>query len=121
MPFVGQLQEWFLNSESEDPSKYEIVNAMSCDLNYEFENAQLVIATHSLTELSPDLIVAYLNCFVGKVDYIYLSMQLEFHINKADLSWVLREVCRRYKMKHCDITEGLNVANVLFELRSLKS
>ena len=121
LPFVGQLQEWFLNSESEDPSKYEIVNAMSCDLNYEFENAQLVIATHSLTELSPDLIVAYLNCFVGKVDYIYLSMQLEFHINKADLSWVLREVCRRYKMKHCDITEGLNVANVLFELRSLKS
>ena len=114
LPFVGQLQQYFLSSELSCLNKFCYIDARLIDSIAIDTRPQLLIATHSLSELSPDLIVKYLNKIVKMSDNVFLSMQLRFHINRYDVSWLLKKLMDEYHIKHFTVTEGMSVVNVLF-------
>lgn len=122
IPKVSNLQEWFLSKNFPNQvtqnagikSRFNVIDTNSLD-TIGHGNYDLFIATHSLSELPPETINFYLENFGFKSYYIYLSMQLCMHA-KYDLQFLPEKIKENgYQIVDLDITEGLNVLNVLFK------
>ncbi len=81
----------------------------------------LGVATHSLSELDPQIVNSYLNLVIPRCKNFLLSMQRKFHLNNLDYDWLYRRFLDLYTRKQLVITEGSNVLNAVFESSSRKS
>ena len=81
----------------------------------------LGVATHSLSELDPQIVNRYLNHVIPRCETFLLSMQRKFHLNNLDYDWLYRRFLDLYTQKQLVITEGSNVLNAVFESRSRKT
>jgi hypothetical protein len=81
----------------------------------------LGVATHSLSELDPQIVNTYLNHVIPRCETFLLSMQRKFHLNNLDYDWLYRRFLDLYRRKQLVITEGSNVLNAVFESRSRKT
>jgi len=124
LPFVSNLQEYYLTGNGfSDIKRNRIdgkVNLIDTDNLCETENEifefDILIATHSLSELDPELINYYISKYFKRAKYIFISMQINFHINDADLNWVIKKIkSLGFDVKDYHLTEGGNVYNGLFE------
>ena len=103
LPFVGQLQRYFLSEELGDiidvnrnvkdkGNKYNLVDVFNLHKIAEDSVFEVAIATHSLTELDPEQINEYLERVLFRSTNILLSMQMVFLQNHFDLTWVVERI-----------------------------
>ena len=121
IPLVTELQRYFLedtfsgeiavNPQSESASKVKIfdINHATIPLQSGYD---LVIATHSLSELDPKQINYYVEGALSRAQNVLLSLQLKFHSNlrgycHQDCSWIVDTLRRcRFQTVFENRTEG---------------
>ncbi len=68
------------------------------------------VATHSLSELDPEIINSYLHLVVPKCSAFLIAMQRIFQ-NKYNSEWLYRRLLHEFCEESVEITEGMNVVN----------
>lgn len=116
LPFIGKLQQWCLHQLQIDSSKYKLISA------YDYSEAKnekydLVIGTHSLSELPLDIFNDYFDSIIKNVPYFFYCYHL-FTLKS------LTDIKRKTILEHFDIiceikSEGGNVLNCLFKNKKL--
>jgi putative sugar O-methyltransferase len=81
----------------------------------------LGVATHSLSELDPEVVNTYMTHVIPRCETFLLSMQRKFHLNNLDYDWLYRRFLDRYTQEQLVITEGSNVLNAFLKSRSRKT
>ena len=83
LPFVTNLQRWFINKELKDVSR---INLISYSDNNDYKNLinqknvfDLIIATHSLSELKMEIFNEYLNKILTKTKYLFYAYSKKQH------------------------------------------
>lgn len=112
LPYMCKLQEWMLNKLSVNPSKYRLYSA------YNYEDAtsnryDLVIGTHSLSELSINTFNQYFVSIIKNSKYLFYSYHKYSHFELVELK-------RNIIEQHFDLiyevhTENNNVSTCLFK------
>jgi len=111
-----------LELSSKDFDKVTFVDASEVGFQRRLpEFFDLGIATHSLSELDPQIVNTYMTHLVPRCDTFLLSMQRRFHINNLDYDWLYRRFLNLYTRKQLVITEGSNVLNAVFESKLRKT
>lgn len=115
LPMTLRLISEFLRRElsAEDYAKIVFVDARNLGGSERLlpQRAYLGIATHSLSELDPEVINAYFDSVVADCDAFLLSMQREFHVNHLNCEWIYERFVSGFDVKSLEITEGLSVIN----------
>jgi hypothetical protein len=72
IPHMIELQEYYLQKEVSDISNINFISAES-DIDYSNMPISLVIATHSISELSWDIFIKYFNNIIKYSKYLYIG------------------------------------------------
>jgi hypothetical protein len=118
IPHMNELQHYYVKNEINDISKINFINGYSA-LDYSGSTIELVIGTHSLSELSWDIFYNYFNKVIRHSKYLFISYNkncpstglVSEKINYIKNNGFLLE-------KNFDYTEkphGANVSNSLFK------
>ena len=124
IPITLTLIEQYLKRElsPEDFNKLTFVDATMENFETRLPvSFDLGVATHSLSELDPQIVNSYLTHVIPRCETFLLSMQRRFHLNNLDYDWLYRRFLDLYTLKQLVITEGSNVLNAVFESRTRKS
>ncbi len=71
LPYMLELQKYFLKNEINNIENIEFINGLNNLYDYSKMNINLVIATHSLSELDYSKFIYYMNNVVNKSLYFY--------------------------------------------------
>jgi putative sugar O-methyltransferase len=124
IPVTLNLIREYLKFElsSKDFDKVTFVDASEVGFQTRLpEFFDLGIATHSLSELDPQIVNTYMTHLVPRCETFLLSMQRRFHINNLDYDWLYRRFLNLYTQNQLVITEGSNVLNAVFESKLRKT
>lgn len=124
IPITLTLIEQYLKRElsPQDFNKVTFVDATMGSFETRLPvSFDLGVATHSLSELDPQIVNSYLTHVIPRCETFLLSMQRRFHLNNLDYDWMYRRFLDLYTRKQLVITEGSNVLNAVFESSSRKS
>ena len=83
LPHIGELQKWFLQKSHVPSGVYNIISA---DSTPSFES-DIVIGTHSLSELSWDIFAQYFACIVKRTTYLLYS----YHVTRPSEPLIRRK------------------------------
>jgi putative sugar O-methyltransferase len=124
IPITLTLIQQYLKQEL-PPEKFKKITFIDAT-EYSFEtklpsNFDLGIATHSLSELDPEIVNTYLTHVISRCETFLLSMQRKFHLNNLDYDWLYRRFLDLYTQEQLVITEGSNVLNAVFNSRSRRA
>jgi hypothetical protein len=110
LPEMHALQKWFLTREfpAEFERRFRFLGAGS-----ELPEADLVVATNSLSELDPSQVNAYLQA-IGSVRSVVLAMQRRFFGTRITYDWMLRSlITSGYEIARLDPLAGQNTIAVV--------
>ena len=114
LPHVGRLQEWYLTEQGIDKTRYDLVSAFDYDTWAAAQKRiDLVIGSHSLSELSINLFYQYFIKVIRKAKYLYYCN----HIRKPtpELIESKRAIIENdFTLVRCTISECGTVANSLY-------
>jgi len=118
LPHVGLLQKWYLGEQGVDPARYDLVSAFDYDGWASDQKAiDLVIGSHSLSELSINLFVQYFNKVIRKTKYLFYCN----HVRKPtpDLIAAKQAIIEyEFSLVATTISEKGTVANSLYQRKS---
>lgn len=118
LPMTLGLIEQYLHEEL-DPDDFRKINfidarTVSASNPLLDKDGYLGIATHSLSELDPEIIDAYFAQVIPYCSSFLLSMQRRFNINNLDFDWLFKRFQDLYNLDSLQITESRNVINAMF-------
>lgn len=79
LPFVLELQKWYLSNEVKDLSKVNFFSPDDYKKELSNKKIDLVIAAHSLSELSWNIFLDYFNFLILKTEYLFYAS----HVNNC--------------------------------------
>lgn len=80
------------------------------------EGSIIGVATHSLSELDPEIINFYLDKVIPKCTSFFVSMQRIFQ-NKYNMEWLYWRLLGQFREHSIEVTEGMNVINATLVLQ----
>jgi hypothetical protein len=110
LPEMHALQQWFLTREfpGEFERRFRFLGAGT-----ELPEADVVVATHSLSELDPSQVNHYLRA-IGAVRVVVLVMQRRFFGTNITYDWMLRSlIASGYEIARLDPLSGQNTIAVV--------
>jgi hypothetical protein len=110
LPEMLALQQWFLERElpKEFERRFRFLRAGS-----ELPEADVLVATHSLSELDPRQVNGYLQG-IGAVRVVVLALQRRFFGTQITYDWVLRRlIASGYEVARLDPLVGQNTIAVV--------
>ena len=123
LPFVNNLQRWYINNEVKDPSR---INLISYSDNKDYNNLinskegfDLTITTHALSEVHMEIFKEYLNKILPKTKYLlyaYSKIQHNGQGNPQDKINLLNN--HFLKVKEVD-SENRLVGNIIYKNKNL--
>jgi len=114
MPFVTDLQRWYLSEELQEPNKLELV-----PLNkYPIWNAQcyehdLVLGAHSLSEFAWPVFLDYFESVLTKSKFVFYATHLRLPSPEL-VEMKLKKIETRFERIQTVPSEGGAVANILY-------
>jgi len=117
LPYMIEFQHYFLKNEIDDISKIEFIDGTNNNYEFKKNDIDVVIATHSLSELSWENFDNYMKNVVSKSKYLFLGYNKNcpspFLINKK-LKYIQEN--NYSKVNNFDYTEkhGAHVSYTLF-------
>lgn len=114
IPYVCKLQNWMFNNLGIDSSKYKLYSA------YDYEDAiktyDLIIGTHSISELSIDAFNKYFSSIIKTCSYFLYSYHKYAHKEMVELK--RRIIEEQFDLMFEVNTENNNVSTCLFKNKS---
>jgi len=118
IPHMSELQKYYLENELTDISSIKFTSAYEYKKN-NYDNIDLVIGTHSLSEFSWDIFLDYFNTIVSKAKYLFIGLNNNCPspalINKK-LNYILENgFTIEKRMDYTELPHGAPVSYILYK------
>lgn len=114
LPFVSELQRWYLEHEVSDLSRARFLK--NTDV-LPYESIDLVIGAHSVSELSWENFELYYSTVISRAEYFFYAGH-RFNCGEDLLSMKLERISRDFDLVSSFMTEGDCVYNNLYRRKS---
>jgi len=116
LPHLGLLQNWYLEEQNIDKFMYETVSALDYDeWNSKQESIDVVIGSHSLSELSFEDFNAYFEKVISKAKYLFYC----YHNTRPSPELInnkLMVIEYKFTLLSKTLSEGGNTSNCLYQI-----
>jgi hypothetical protein len=117
LPHLTQLQNWFLQNQGIDSTRYELVSAFDYTALAAQPSFDLVIGSHSVSEFSFDVFYAYFTKIISKAKYFFYC----YHNTMPSpvlIQTKLDIIGTKFELIGKTLSEKGQVSNCLFKLKS---
>lgn len=111
LPHLIRLQKWCLDELEVNNTKYELVSAYDYD-NLTNNTYDLVVGSHSLSEISLNAFINYFNKIIKNSKYLFYSYHKIVHYDMVNIKRNIIE--GQFNLVYEVTTENGNVSNCLF-------